>query len=674
MTTTRIAPLTRWLAAGGVALLALAGCTTTDHPAPPTSDLPPDLRLVAFDSCDDLTSGLRAAAKSVVGPYGLENPATLTAPGAERAPQAGSDAKNDAATAPGAAPATDSEHSTTNTHEAGVDEPDLVKTDGRRIVTVSNGVLRVVDPASRTITGTLQLPTTSVYNGYPSYDTAQQLLAGDRALVLTSGSPQPPPVGPAPDGPTWEGPPREQPAQAPATAPPGADGTPDAPVGPRLIAVDLSGTPHVTGEYTIDGQLVDARQAGTVARVVVRSAPRIDFPNPDTADPNARVELNRQIIDQAPVEDWLPRYRVDNGSEHRAGQVNCSAVSRPTRYTATSMLTVLTFDLGQATLGDGTPVSVVADGDTVYSTGTSLYVANYANRDLPDATDRTSTDLYKFDTTGSERPRFVAAGRVGGYLLNQYSLSEWNGSLRVATTSTAPWRAQTDQGSSESTVYVLRQQGATLTESGRVGGLGKGERIYAVRFLGEAGYVVTFRQTDPLYSLDLRDPSAPRMAGELKITGYSAYLHPAGDGRLIGIGQEASEQGRVQGTQVSLFDVADPAHPTRLAQYHAQWSNSEAEFEPHAFLYWPTTGLLVVPLSVGHGGDGGGDGALALRVGDTALTEVGTLSHPSTGGVPYSPAIRRSLVIGDTLWTVSDTGLAADNLGSLRRIAWLPYT
>ena len=146
-------------------------------------------------------------------------------------------------------------------------------------------------------------------------------------------------------------------------------------------------------------------------------------------------------------------------------------------------------------------------------------------------------------------------------------------------------------GTSESTVYVLRQDGRSLDVVGKVGGLGKGERIYSVRFVGATGYVVTFRQTDPLYTVDLRDPAKPTVTGELKITGYSAYLHPAGDGRLLGIGQEATEQGRIQGTQISLFDVRDPAKPNRLAQYHVQGAHSEAEFDPHAFLYWPQTGL-----------------------------------------------------------------------------------
>ena len=98
--------------------------------------------------------------------------------------------------------------------------------------------------------------------------------------------------------------------------------------------------------------------------------------------------------------------------------------------------------------------------------------------------------------------------------------------------------------------------GGELREVGRVGGLGKGEQIYAVRFIGHVSYVVTFRQVDPLYTVDLSDPTNPRVRGELKILGYSAYLHPVGDGVLLGVGQDASGQGRIRGTQISLFDIS----------------------------------------------------------------------------------------------------------------------
>jgi len=229
----------------------------------------------------------------------------------------------------------------------------------------------------------------------------------------------------------------------------------------------------------------------------------------------------------------------------------------------------------------------------------------------------------------------------------------------------------------ESGVYVLRTDGDRLVEEGRVTGLGRGERIYGVRFVGPTGYVVTFRQVDPLYTVDLSEPARPRVIGELKITGYSAYLHPVGGGRLIGVGQEASTDGRRRGTQVSLFDVSDLDSPRRLAQHHVRYGDSEAEFDPHAFLYWPEDRLLVVPLSV-WGPTTAAEkpvqwgGALVLRVGDKSLTEVGMVRVPEDKlRRDASNQIRRSLVIGDVLWTLSDTGLQAVDASTLDTLGWV---
>jgi hypothetical protein len=259
-----------------------------------------------------------------------------------------------------------------------------------------------------------------------------------------------------------------------------------------------------------------------------------------------------------------------------------------------------------------------------------------------------------------------------------------------------------------------------LVQIGAVEGLGKGERIYSVRFVGPVGYVVTFRQTDPLYTVDLRNPAKPVVRGELKIPGYSAYLHPVGDTRLIGIGQDATDGGQVLGTQVSLFDVADLDDPTRVAKYTLAGAYSEAEVDPHAFLYWPRTGLLVVPLEsrfgigrpipvepptrVDDGGSGGGQGsdgdkpdvapavppttsalatdiappsgALVLRIDNDRIVEVGFVAHPTSPVNGYGSPIRRSLVTVDsagstTLWTVSAGGILATDASSLASLAWI---
>ncbi len=206
-----------------------------------------------------------------------------------------------------------------------------------------------------------------------------------------------------------------------------------------------------------------------------------------------------------------------------------------------------------------------------------------------------------------------------------------------------------------------------------MGGLGKGERIYAVRFLGDRGYVVTFRRTDPLYTLDLSDPTAPRVRGELKILGYSAYLHPVGEDRLLGVGQDATERGQAAGAQLSLFDVSNAAAPRRVAQAAlGSGSSTQAEFDPHAFLFWDPTRLGVIPLQRYSSGDQRFTGAVGFRVGRDALAEVGRLAHPERQGAGVPP-IGRSLVIGARLYTLSYDGLQAASLAGLVPVGFTPF-
>ncbi|MDP9862981.1 MULTISPECIES: beta-propeller domain-containing protein [Streptosporangium] len=708
--------------AGAVALAAAllaTACSPTETERGAGRTTPVDLgdiKLVSYSGCDDMLAGLRTAAAKRVGPWGLAGPQIMYM-----------ESRSDVATARAKVPAP--EHSTTNVHEAGVDEPDLVKTDGNRVITVNRGVLRVVDAATRKVTGTLKL-----VDAEQAWAPADLLVSGDRALVLFSGG------GIIPFG-----------AMAKRPASPG----------PRYVLVDLSGKPEVMGSFTPDGSHVDARLVGSTVRIVVRSQPRIDFPDhgPDVSE-NERTRRNADIIKKAPIEAWLPTFETaDAKGATSTGSVKCEQVSHPADYSGTSMLTVHSFDLSQG-LAETSPVSVAADGDTVYGTDSSLYVTSNpswwwprpieppvvddaptapATEQAPqvepvpteptvtvspspadssaapaDPTPATSapatpasptpadptagpadptatatpapadptvtattpaeppeeTEVHRFDISAPGAPRYVASGKVPGRLLNQYSLSEHEGYLRVATTSTS------GQNSS-SAVYVLKAD--TLAKVGEVGGLGDGERIYSVRFIGPVGYVVTFKQVDPLYTLDLRDPAAPRKTGELKITGYSAYLHPAGDGRLIGLGQEASEKGRTLGTQVSLFDVSDPAAPRRLSQMFQKDSGSEAEWDPHAFLYWARTGTAVLPLNTWNGTEQTNGAALVLKIDDSAVTKVGTIVHPRPKAAgdarvaAYEPGIRRSIVIGDSLWTVSDLGLKVNDLNGLADQAWIPF-
>ncbi len=187
-----------------------------------------------------------------------------------------------------------------------------------------------------------------------------------------------------------------------------------------------------------------------------------------------------------------------------------------------------------------------------------------------------------------------ANGSVPGSLLNQFSLDEYQGNLRVATTVGGRsafffgWGGSNDTSAND--VYVLD---ADLDREGALFDLGLGERIYAVRFIGETGYLVTFRETDPFYVLDLSDPDEPRKAGELKIPGYSSYLHQLGKDMILGIGKEENQ------VKISLFDVSSPDEPREVSKYTLDEYWSEATQNHHAFLADPEHEVFFLPGSQG---------------------------------------------------------------------------
>ena len=385
-----------------------------------------------------------------------------------------------------------------------------------------------------------------------------------------------------------------------------------------FLFVDLAGQPKVTGSLRTSGYQLDARLVGSMVRLVVRSAPTLSFPNGNGSAQSKAA--NQRIVRQAPLTAWLPQYTITDGTLSSSHTVPCEQVSHPAAFSGASMLTVYSLDLDRpGSTADPQPISVAADGDTVYATADSLYIASNPDWYCCQATAQ-RTELHRFDISGTGQPRYLGSGSVPGRLLSQYSLSDYAGSLRIATT-----------GSGSSAVYLLRSD--TLALTGQLTGLGRNEQIYAVRFAGPMGYLVTFRQTDPLYVLDLHDPAAPKLAGELSLTGYSNYLHDAGDSRLIGVGQQAGTDGRVAGLQVSLFDVRTPAKPALLGRVVQSDAPGEQSLDPHAFLYWQPTGLVVVPVQTWTSAQSGK--VLVLRVAGGAAAQdrvAGQPGHPRRGG------------------------------------------
>ncbi len=639
-------------------------------------------RLDPLKDCNALLDYLKGEALTRVGPYGLEGAGSFVGDAAS-ARESTSTVTSSAAK--GSAPAADasilpSDTSSTNVQEVGVDEPDIVKTDGQIVYTLANGRLSAVrERGAPALLGTLALE-----------NPVGMLLDGDRLLVVGGGNV------------AYAGAAGGRSA-APAIAQDSSRYAPSGNRGLTLTIVDVRdpAAMKVVTAFQIDSSYVSARMVDGVVRVVTQSSgPNLAFVYPangSDASIAQATKSNRAVVNDSTLADWLPSYTQSSGTGGARPAYDCARTFAPPEFAGFGLLSVLTIDPTDPHIDDTT--SVVADGQTVYASTGRLYVATTrwqavagdiastapVTPDTPviggrSAVPQIKTLIHAFDISGTGPARYRVSGEVRGTVLNQFSLSEYQGRLRVATTD------QTAAGS-ESFVTVLADDDARLARVGQVGGMGRGEQIKSVRFVDDRGYVVTFRQTDPLYVLDLADPAAPKVTGELKILGYSAYLHPLAGNLLIGVGQDADESGRIRnasgtyGVQVSLFDVADPANPKRLQQTVLANVSSQVGFDHHAFLYWPATGLTVVPVQrfdvgvTGIGSPGSStvdlrSGAVGLRVAPGGIDRVAQIRHPVSSSADST--IERSLVIGDRLVTVSASGLLSSDLATLQPGTWVP--
>jgi len=231
---------------------------------------------------------------------------------------------------------------------------------------------------------------------------------------------------------------------------------------------------------------------------------------------------------------------------------------------------------------------------------------------------------------------------------------------------------------SVSHVFVLGQQGASLGVQGDVGDLAPNEQIYSARFVGDRGYVVTFRQVDPLFVIDLAVPTAPRVAAELKIPGFSEYMHPIDDGHLLTIGQDATLDGQVTGLALQIFDVTDATQPALVHKhvYSNQESGySEALYNHKAFTYDERLGMLAFPFTGWNTFDGSMRSSLELfRVSLTdGFASLGSVDHSAffAGGNEYGYCggyygvdVRRGLFIEDHVYSISYGGVIASSINS----------
>lgn len=680
----------RGLAVGlGAALVAGGALVAVDVARAPASQA---ATLTPFGSCDELTAWYRDSALRTVTAYG-DGGAVAFGATEEAAGGADSLAADSAAPQPAQArtgEAVGSGDTGTNVQEAGVDEPSRIKLADGRAYTLSGDRLLVVDLAAGTVLGELDLGATE------EQWFSELLLVDDRVVVLGSASL---PVEPG----------------GPGTAP-GSGTTGDLRIAPDVwpgwtastttaTTVDVSdpAAPALVDRVELEGDYVSARASGGAVRLVTTTRPVLPFVDPwllqqgsATVDPGSAeessappfdeqaqrglearaLEANQQVVRDADAAAWLPELVERDGAGAVTGRtpVDCASVAHPGEEAGTGTVSVLTLDPAAPDTLRGT-TSVSADGSLVYASTDRLYVATttggwtWGGRGGGDL----RTELHGFDTTDPTRTTWTGSGSVDGWLLGSWALDAADGHLRVGTTSRPPSAdvgpaeglAGTDavslpapvpSGDTSSSVVVLRETADGLVETGRVDSLGVGEQIRSIRFFDDLAVVVTFRQTDPLYTVDLADPAAPRLIGELKVNGYSGYLHPVGDGLLVGVGQDGDADGVLSGAKVESYDLRDLAAPTALDVVAWPQSSSSAEWDSRLFAYLPGRRTAVLPLER-YDADTYSSGLVAVGVGtDGALTETGSWQVGQGGWLGALASTEDVVVVSAESWTTTDDG------------------
>jgi uncharacterized secreted protein with C-terminal beta-propeller domain len=636
----------RPLAAGAgvvAALVLTAGAITLLPGAAPEASAE---ALVPYDSCDALLEQYRAELEKTATPWGFGG-----GHGWRGGEFAFAESSRSAATLTGAAAGASLDQSAgagatgTNLQERGVDEPDLAKTSGDLLLAVGQNRLQVLRRgAVPELLGSAPL-------GRESWN-AELLVDGNRVLVIVGSYGWAHPAASRPAG--WGG------SSGATTA--------------MLFDVSTPAEPRLLEELEIEGRYLSARLSDGAVRLVTSSAAAPESTQP--AAPHgpeqqaAALEANRERARAATLDEVLPQAERRNGDDLVLGRgraVECDAVRHAPSLRGASTLVVTTLDLGRG-LEPRHSTGVTTDGDLVYASPDRLYVATSRwGTTAPPADDRpatstattqqeVSTELHAFDTTSPDRTSYAGSGSVSGYVLGRWALSSYDGHLRVATTSAPPWDGDTPSSSS---VVVLEERENGLVQVGRVNDLGIGERIYAVRYFGDLATVVTFRQTDPLYVVDLSDPTAPAVLGELKIPGFSTYLHPVGDDLLLGVGQEADSSGRVTGMQVSLFDLRDLSAPTQVDRLPLGQGWSAAGDDSRAFGWVADRSTALLPFSVWDRDPT--SAALGVRVEGRRLVEAGR--------VPVMAQTPAERVLHDDghLYAVSRRGVVAGTLDGFER-------
>lgn len=531
-------------------------------------------------------------------------------------------------------------HSETNVQVAGVDEGDLVETDGSYLYVLSGRELVIADVRAE---DDMQVASRMDIHGQPF----AQYLNGDRLTILSR------PHEYEYSRLMWLGDAWSSGSNSLVTV--------------TVLDVSDRETPRLVQRTGVEGTLVESRAIGNHVYLVMRDD--VALPSPERirseSSPTGYVyESQEQYVDRVSGQalDLALPHSVSQGPDGQLGESRLLSgaidIYRPIDPDDQSLLSVVVFDMSSDVAGPVSSTSAFTGyGSEVYASTNSLYVTAPGSWNSWWNGSRNKTQLYKFDfTDNGRRVELSAVGQVPGRVLNQFSIDEFDGYVRMATTT--GWSGWWMTQGSSNDVYVLQQNGTSLDVVGSVENLAPGEEIYSVRFMGERAFVVTYEKVDPLFLIDLSEPTEPQVVGELKVSGFSNYLHWIEGDYLIGIGRDADEgTGLYQDPQVSLFDVSDFSDPQLLDRFTIDTGRAGGlhVFDDHHVInYHPDHQVLTVSVADEWGYDGSND-LWVFKIDVDAVSEADGRNGDIRflARIAHDTAVIRSVRVEDVLYSIS---------------------
>lgn len=549
----------------------------------------------------------------------------------------------------------------TNNQVAGVDEADIVKTDGKYVYIAADSGLRIIEAMNPRLISRTSLP-----------GMARELfVSGERAVVYTSSANV------------------DRRCTYGYDCQFGGDGT-----STKVSVFDVSNrsAPRLEREISLSGALITARRIGTAVHTVVADN---DSPRPTYAVWPS--DLATCGTPEATVRAKFAKLKADNEKAIRATTTRfptlsergvtkrlCDGLLRTGVRDGQVFTTLMSFDLADDTLPPTTATLQSRPG-AVFASGSALYMSVVHQKPKTGgrwysyvANTNELSEIHKFRIgSRAEETGYVGSGTVPGHVLNQFAMDEWFGDLRVATT-----KGRVPDPHVESVVSILSEApSGSLVRIGAIDRIAPGEDIRSVRFEEDRGYVVTFKKTDPLFVMDLMQPTRPKVLGELKIPGFSTYMHRIDPEHLLSIGFDANDHGSFayfNGVILQLFDVKEPTQPKLVhkEKIGTRGSSSEAATNHLAFNYFASEGLLAIPMTICEGGADGRNGDLVSFSGllvydvdlDRGFTRLGGVDH-STKGVSCqtwwsnaNSAVKRSVFLDDLVYSISEDRVKVQNM------------